>query len=111
MPSDQAPPIDFKGLPYGSNEDVNAVSDEELFGEPDEEPLPEGPDGEFLFSPSDRPGEPLTAGAPFGPGPDATRFTFEADSDLLDRFAERVAANPGSDPQAKAWAAKRAKGL
>jgi hypothetical protein len=109
---DQTPPIDFRGLPYGAEGAIDeAAEDMELFGEPDEEPDEGGPDEEFLFGGTDRPMEPLTAGAPFGPGMDATRFAFESDQDILDGLAARVSANPQADSQAKAWAATRAKGL
>ena len=107
---------EYSGLPYGSNQAVNDVVDdsavdEELFGEPEDDFTPAGPEEEFLFSPTDRPDEPLTAGAGFGPGADGTRHAVESDADVLTRMAERIAANPSSDPQARAWAAKRTKGL
>lgn len=107
---------EFSGLPYGENQKVNDLVDEdavdaELFGDDEEDYVPANEDEAFLLAPTDRPDEPLTQGVPFGPGLDSTRFAFATDDDLLDRLAEKVRANAAADPQARAWAAQRAKGL
>lgn len=111
----RTPQPDFKGLPYGDNASTNALAtdqdvDAELFADPEDTYTP-GPDEQMLFGPTDRPGEPVTAGAGFGPGPDATRYAFESGADVLNKLAERIAADPTSDTQAKAWANKRKQGL
>jgi hypothetical protein len=108
----QTPQPMFKGLPYGENVEANEADiDDELFGDDEDDYTPAGAEEEFLLGPTDRPDEPLTAGVGFGPGADATRFAVESDGELLGRVAERIIADPAADPQAKAWAAKRAKGL
>lgn len=113
------PQPEFEGLAYGENVAANQLAtdadvDAELFGdgtEDEDDFQPADEDEEFLFGPTDRPDEPLTAGVGFGPGIDATRHAFASDSDMLDRLAEKISANAATDPAARAWAAQRAKGL
>ena len=66
---------DMTGLPYGENADFNEMqSSAPLAATPGaaSNPLPTQPGGPAptgMFTPSQRPDEPVTAGAPFGPGP------------------------------------------
>jgi hypothetical protein len=79
------------------------------------EPPPEdfSPSGEdnFLFAPTDRPEEPVSAGAPFGAGPDFTKYAYESDEQFLQRSLGTLASQPGAFPEVKQLAAKNAKGL
>ena len=70
---------------------------------------PRGEEEEFLFGTTDRPAEPITAGAPFGPGPDVSRHAVESDDQLADRMAEQIVAKGGSK-EALAWARRRLAG-
>lgn len=54
------------------------------------------PQEQFLFGATDRPDEPTSHGAPFGPGANFTKFAYENDG----QFMSRVATNLGSDPNA-----------
>src|SRR5438874_762089 len=44
---------------------------------------PANPEEQFLFSQSDRPNEPITHGAPFGPGANTVRGAFSSDADVV----------------------------
>ena len=92
---EQTPSARFKGLPYGANALANAGMD----AADDMEPVDEGydelgdfapasPEEEFLFSPSDRPDEPLTAGMSFGAGPNVASALVEGETRT--QFADRV---------------------
>lgn len=83
--------------------DDGTVEDEELY-------VPVGEEEEFLFGPTERPAEPLTAGAPFGPGPAVARSAVEDDEQFSLRVAETIIANPDTGPEAKAWARRRLRG-
>lgn len=100
MPSDQIPEVMPKGLPYGENEEAQELSD--LIDE-DEEYTPSSPEEEFLLSASDRPAEPLTAGAPFGPGADASRYGIASGPAILRSIAERAINDPSLDRDARAF--------
>jgi hypothetical protein len=89
-----------KGLPYGANEEAQELSD---MLDDEEEYTPSSPEEEFLLSASDRPAEPLTAGAPFGAGPDASRYGFTSNEGLLRSVAERALADPALDPTARTF--------
>ena len=69
----ETPQAQFKGLAYGENQDVNSqvLLDSSPPHDPNEDFQPSTPDEQFLYGPTDRPAEPLTAGSPFGPGADA----------------------------------------
>ena len=71
--------------------------------------VPQGEEEEFLFGPTDRPAEPLTAGAPFGQGADVSKYALEDDEQLADRVAEMILAKGGSR-EAVAWARRRKAG-
>jgi hypothetical protein len=96
-------------LQYGEAGDANALMG--LVAEtPDPDPYaPSGDEEEFLYSQTDRPGEPLTAGAPVGAGSDFSRHALEDD----DSFRERVAAQLSNSGvrEARALADRLRKGL
>ena len=93
---EQTPVARFKGLPYGANALANAGMDAaDDFEEPVDESFdeledfaPASPEEEFLFSPSDRPNEPLTAGMSFGAGPNVASSLVEGETRTA--FADRV---------------------
>jgi len=111
----RTPSAEFKrgdnNLAYG-----DATYANELLGlsEPDdsdlEEFVPAGDEDEFLFGATDRPAEPVTTGAPVGPGADFTRFSVESDRDFRRRVAESILSRPGVSKDTKAWAARAAAG-
>jgi len=76
-------------LPYGAaaaaNRRFTAIEEPPL--PPEEEFKPATPQEAFLFSPTDRPNEPASHGAPFGPGADYTPYEYESDQDFLARVA------------------------
>lgn len=114
MPSGDTPTPAFEGLAYGENEQANRLSsmfpvDEE--GVDEEDFAPQGDEDAFLFSQTDRPSEPLTAGAPFGEGPDMTPYALENEEDFADRVAEDLMTRPGVSKDLKAWAQRRRAGV
>jgi hypothetical protein len=80
-----------KELQYGDATAVNELAG--LIGpvEEEDEFLPAGDEESFLFSPSDRVAEPITAGMPFGDGPDVSRHAFQTDEELVTQVAARIA--------------------
>jgi hypothetical protein len=78
-------------LPYGvaaaANRGVTGLVAQEPPLPPEEPFKPANPQEAFLFSPTDRPGEPATHGAPIGPGADYTPHTYESDQEFLARVA------------------------
>lgn len=101
MPTGQTPTPQFKrgsALPYG----VATRANEAEF-------MPQGEEEQFLFGLTDRPSEPLTAGAPFGPGPDISKHAVETEDQLADRVAELLIAKGGSK-ESVAWARRRLAG-
>lgn len=63
-----------------------------------------------LFSPTDHPGEPVTHGAPFGPGADFLNDGPEGDAAFLRRAAYDTAVAPGADVRARSYATRVARG-
>jgi hypothetical protein len=119
VPTGQTPEVQFKGLPYGDNQDINdqldAVPDFAMADQgeppPDQQEGPSTPETDFLFGPSDRPDEPITAGVPVGPGPDVTRRLYETDEQFLGRVARTLVSAPGADRSLQAFAKKVERGL
>lgn len=60
---------------------------------------PSGEEEEFLYGPTDRPGEPVTAGAPFGPGPDVPSRGPEGPQEFLQRVAQTLPTNASPEVQ------------
>lgn len=111
---EQTPAPQFKGLPYGFNDQANAMSetvaqqeDFPAFAAPDDsqtagsEPdfQPAGDEEAFLFGATDRPDEPVTSGVPFGPGADFSRYSYESDNEFLARVSKQLESNPSKDVQ------------
>jgi hypothetical protein len=108
---DQTPPIDFHSTGYDTAQEANDLADQFPIdsGEPDYVPANE--QEKFLFGPTDRPNEPITAGAPFGAGPAFPSSGFESDEALLSRVAQQIGTTPGAPAELRAFAARQAKGL
>ncbi len=89
-------------LAYGQAQAANALMG--LMGpeNPPEEHAPQGPEEEFLFAPTDRPKEPITAGAPFGPGPNVIRGSFQSDDDVVTQVADQLQTQPVG-AETRAW--------
>lgn len=89
----RVPQLPHRGLPYGENQAVNDQQGQAPMGSPPgpggagggpsaSGPPPQGQDG--VFGPSNRPGEPPTAGVPWGPGSDGHQGpVLEDNPDLL----------------------------
>jgi hypothetical protein len=100
----EAPAPVFTGLPYGENALMNQMSE----AIPEDDPFDDGFDelagfepGDdktaFLFSETDRPDEPLTAGMPFGQGPNASTAALRGET--KPQFATRIARTLGAESE------------
>lgn len=58
-----------ESLPWGGATQANRADRAPSLFTPDTPPPPATPEDQFIFGPTMRPNEPVTAGAPFGPGP------------------------------------------
>lgn len=104
---------DMTGLPYGENADFNEMqSSAPLAATPgpamNSNPSQAGggtPSTTGLFSPSQRPEEPVTAGVDFGPGMGNQPIT--PARRLSDVYAEMAAKNPDSELTTMAAIARR----
>ena len=65
---------------------------------------------DILFAGTDHPNEPITTGAPFGPGANFTTQGPERDSEFLARAAAEIAASPAASPRVRAFVARVARG-
>lgn len=100
-------------LPQGAATEVESLlaalplppEDDQDFEE--EEFQPANDEEAFLLSASDRPSEPITAGAPFGPGRDFPTGAFESESDLRDRIASEFEASDSAELRAYALRVRR----
>lgn len=63
-----------------------------------------------IFGRTDRPGEPVTTGAPFGDGPDVIRWRNESEREFRMRVAKEIANSPLASKRTKAWAARLSRG-
>lgn len=54
---------------------------------------------EYLFAPTARDAEPLTEGAPWGPGANFVPRRMETSRDFLNRVADELSVAPGAGPQ------------
>jgi hypothetical protein len=116
-PGEVSSPL-YEGLPYGANALANDMSedipDDDLFDDGFDELAdfnPQSTSEQFLFSGTDRPDEPLTAGMTFGDGPDFTRFAHESNADLLNRVADRLGADPTAPKEVRAFAERVKRGF
>lgn len=103
-------------LPQGAATQLNQQMD--LLPAPDalaaaEDQQPSAPLTDFdelLFGATDRPEEPLTQGANFGPGANFTTRGPETDRDFMARAALELANAPGASSRVRAFAARVARG-
>jgi hypothetical protein len=80
-------------------EDDDALLDDDDFDElADFQPADD--DEAFLFSATDRPDEPVTAGMSFGAGPDFAKLAVETETQFRQRLASTLQADPSKDVQA-----------
>ena len=119
----EAPPAIYQGLPYGENALANEMSQ----AIPDEDDLDFLDDGydeladfqpvddqeAFLFSETDRPNEPLTAGMSFGPGNNVSSAVLRGESNqqFAMRVAQELTAAGGQIKGVQAFADRIARGL
>lgn len=90
-------------LAYGEATAANDMADmapEMPMVMPEEQFMPSTPEEQFLYAQTDKPDEPITAGAPFGPGP-MTRPA-ETSSQFMRRVSS-VLSNSGLPPEVKAF--------
>lgn len=73
--------------------------------------VPSGDEEEFLFAQTDRPEEPVTAGAPVGPGAPTTRHSFVTDDDIAVQVARRAVADPNAPKSIRKWATRALEGF
>jgi hypothetical protein len=93
MPTGQTPTPQYErgtSLAYGAASAANRQSQDVEF-------KPATPEDEFLFADAtDRPAEPITQGAPFGPGVNATRFAQESPDEFLGRVVQQMTTTTGT---------------
>jgi hypothetical protein len=110
-PGEVASPTFKQGdeLAYGEAAAANGLqhlAPEPAFEDEQQAFEPSGEQDEYLYGPSDRPGEPITAGAPFGPGASTPLGGFRSDAEVVNTVARQISANPNASPETKAWAAR-----
>lgn len=118
---EQTPPARFSGLPYGTNALVNSESEEfNDIDDSDDEILtdeedfqPANDDEAFLFSGTDRPDEPITAGMGFGPGPGIASQLIQDETPpaFANRVLNEMQAAGESSPGLKKFIDKARRGL
>lgn len=97
-------------LPYGEASQLNALMGLMPPPEEDDAYQPQGDEESFLFGPTDRPDEPITAGLPFGEGPDVSREDARSDADLLTQVSRLLSERPDAPKEVKAFARRVARG-
>lgn len=98
-------------LEYG---EAGLANDLMALAGPAEEPepyQPSGPEEEFLFAPSDRPAEPVTAGVPVGEGPDASRYAIESPQAYKERMLSQMEQRAGQSRDVRRFIERARKGL
>ena len=100
-------------LPASPLADIEPEEDfeEDLDEEPEEQFQPQDEAEAFLFSHTQRPGEPVPSGAPFGPGPGFITSVTETEGLFRDRVAQFLETSPGATPQVQALAKRLRSGL
>lgn len=63
---------------------------------------PQGQAEQYLYGPTDRPNEPITAGVPFGPGPDT--LPSPTDDQVVRQVAEQALNDPRAPKELKRFA-------
>ncbi len=110
QPGDVAQPAYKRGtsLPKGEAQSANELI-AQMGPQPDptdQTYQPSGPAEQFLFGQTDRPTEPITAGAPFGAGPSVSGASFPSETQMVATVAAQVAASPNVSKETRAWAAR-----
>lgn len=103
----------FKGLAYGDNQAANQQAqmvDNSPPYDPAQEFQPADNTEAFLYGPTDRPSEPVTAGAPFGPGPDAPLTAAPTPQQFVQNVIATIPQD-SLDPEVAAFARRVAQGL
>jgi hypothetical protein len=120
---EQVRPTAPEGAPHGSTAAIERVATAAPIASPQQpvaiEPVqpeqvgveqpqfePERTDGldAMLFAPTMRPDEPITAGAPFGPGPNYRPTPLETPRDFLTRIGNELANSPVATPAVRRYA-------
>ena len=99
-------------LPQGGATQANTLMG--LVGaQPEPEPyVPKGEEEQFLYAPTDRPAEPVTAGAPFGPGPDATKHAMPLTTGgLVEQTIAGLQRIPNPPREVRAFIERASRGL
>ena len=115
---EQTPPSLYKGLPYGANavtnqqaQDIPDPTDPTYDEFSDMQPPSEGE--QFLYSPTDRPKEPITSGMSFGQGPNAPKpiVRDETPNQFAVRVAQTLSAEGESSPGLQKFIKRIERGL
>ena len=93
-------------LAYGDAQAANALAMLAPSPPHDNAYEPANPDEAFAYGPTNRPNEPITHGAAFGPGPASVLGSFRTQDDVVNSVADQVSADPNASPLTKAWAAR-----
>lgn len=98
-------------LPYGQAARANRVAHLGITAPIDEQQFnPQTPQEKFIFDATHRPGEPLTSGAPFGPGANSVPVPFQSDTQMLQSVVMQMASDPAAPSELKAFAERVARG-
>lgn len=100
-----------EALPWGEAAQINDAIGLIPPEEDDETYQPTGPQEEFLFSPTDRPTEPFTAGLPFGAGPGDVPRAHETDRQFVQRVAGELKQDPNTPKNLKQFADRALQGM
>jgi hypothetical protein len=114
MPTGQTPtPVYKRGqeLAYGDATEANRGIVETVSSGDEQRYEPSGEEDGFIYGRTDRPSEPVTQGAPVGPGANVTRNTMgETDDEFLGRVIGELEARAVS-PQVKRFVERAKLGL
>ncbi len=96
-------------LPWGEATQLNdAVG---LIPPEEDRHVPSGDAEQFLYSPTDRPGEPVTQGQPYGAGANTIRAAYQSEDDVVHQVAAQVSKDPAAPKSLKAFAARALQGM
>lgn len=97
-------------LPWGEATQVNDLVG--MVPPPDQgdEFTPQGDAQQFLYSPTDRPKEPFSAGLPFGAGP-GPEMTVDDPVQEVSKIASQALADPRAPKELKAFAQRVQQGM
>ena len=98
-------------LQYGEANEANQLMGLVAEGPEPDPYAPSGDEEEFLFSQTDRPDEPITAGAPVGPGPDLSRHAIETPAAFKQRLLAQMEQRGNQSREVRAFIEKARRGL